>query len=97
MKLALARTLLLERETLSLDEPTLGLDVKTINLFINIIKNFENTIIFASHILSVFEKICDRIAFINEGKIIKRGTQEQHSPFCDIIIMDYFLGSLIEI
>ena len=77
MKLALARTLLLERDILFLDEPTLGLDVKTVNLFIDIIKNVESTIIFTSHDLSVVEKLCDRIAFINEGKIIKIGTQEE--------------------
>jgi len=77
MKLALARTLLLERDILFLDEPTLGLDVKTINLFIDIIKNLESTVIFTSHDLSVVEKLCDRIAFINEGKIIKIGTQDE--------------------
>ena len=73
----LARTLLLERDILFLDEPTLGLDVKTINLFIDIIKNVESTVIFTSHDLSVVEKLCDRIAFINEGKILKIGTQEE--------------------
>jgi len=77
MKLALARTLLIERDILFLDEPTLGLDVKTVNLFIDIIKNVESTIIFTSHDLSVVEKLCDRIAFINEGKIIKIGTQDE--------------------
>jgi ABC-2 type transport system ATP-binding protein len=77
MKLALARTLLLERDILFLDEPTLGLDVKTVNLFIDIIKNIESTIIFTSHDFSVVEKLCDRIAFINEGKILKIGTQEE--------------------
>jgi len=77
MKLALARTLLLERDILFLDEPTLGLDVKTINLFIDIIKEINSTIIFTSHDLSVVEKLCHRIAFINHGKIIKIGTQEE--------------------
>ena len=77
MKLVLARTLLLERNILFLDEPTLGLDVKTVNLFIDIIKNVESTIIFTSHDLSVVEKLCDRIVFINEGKIIKIGTQDE--------------------
>ena len=77
MKLALARTLLLERDILFLDEPTLGLDVKTVNLFIDIIKNVESTIIFTSHDLSVVEKLCNRIAFINDGKILKIATQEE--------------------
>jgi len=77
MKLALARTLLLERKILFLDEPTLGLDVKTVNLFINIIKNVGSTVVFTSHDLSVVEKLCDRIAFIIDGKIIKIWTQEE--------------------
>jgi len=41
IKLALARTMLSEREILFLDEPKLGLDVKTVNLFIDIIKKQE--------------------------------------------------------
>jgi len=77
MKLAIARTLLLEREILFLDEPTLGMDVNTIALFIDIIKSFKGTIILTSHDLSVVEKLCDRIAFINEGKILNIGTQEE--------------------
>ncbi len=77
MKLALARILLLERDILFLDEPTLGMDVKTVNLFIDIIKNIESTIILTSNDLSVVEKLCHRIAFINEGKILKIGTQEE--------------------
>ncbi len=77
MKLALCRTLLLERDILFLDEPTLGLDVKTIALFVDIIKNLDHTIIFTSHDLSVVEKLCDRIAFINEGEILNIGTQDE--------------------
>ena len=77
MKLALCRTLLLERDILFLDEPTLGLDVKTISLFVDIIKNVEGTVIITSHDLSVVEKLCDRIAFINKGKVLNIGTQEE--------------------
>ena len=77
LKLVLARTLLLERVILFLDEPTIGLDVKTVNLFIDKIKNVETTVIFTSYNLSVVEKLCDRIVFINEGKTLKIGTQEE--------------------
>lgn len=77
MKLALCRTLLLERDILFLDEPTLGMDVNTIALFVDIIKSFKGTIILTSHDLSVVEKLCDRIAFINQGRIINIGTQEE--------------------
>ncbi|MFX1500542.1 MAG: ABC transporter ATP-binding protein [Promethearchaeota archaeon] len=71
MKLALCRTLLLERDILFLDEPTLGLDVKSIFFIVDLLKNQKKTILLTSHDMSVVEKLCDRIAFINHGKILK--------------------------
>ncbi len=76
MKLALCRTLLLDRKILFLDEPTLGLDVKSIALIIKKLKNLKKTIFLTSHDMGVVEKLCDRIAFINKGKIVKIGTKE---------------------
>ena len=76
MKLALCRTLLLERKVLFLDEPTLGLDVKSISFIINRLKNTDFTIFLTSHDMNVVEKLCSRIAFINKGNILKIGTQQ---------------------
>ena len=77
MKLALMRTLILERDILFLDEPTLGLDVKSVDFIVKKIKNTTKTIFLTSHDMSVIEKLCDRIAFLNNGKIIKIGTQSE--------------------
>jgi ABC-2 type transport system ATP-binding protein len=71
MKLALCRTLLLERNILFLDEPTLGLDVKSISFIVDILKKEDKTIFLNSHDMSVVEKLCDRVAFINHGKILE--------------------------
>lgn len=76
MKLALCRTLLLNREILFLDEPTLGLDVKSISFIVKKLKDINKTIFLTSHDMGVVEKLCDRIAFINQGKILKIGTKE---------------------
>ncbi|HDZ17504.1 hypothetical protein LCGC14_0823920 [marine sediment metagenome] len=76
MKLALCRTLLLERKILFLDEPTLGLDVSTKNLITDKLRKVKKTIFLCSHDLSVVEKLCDRVAFINKGTIQKIGTKE---------------------
>ena len=76
MKLALCRTLLLNRKLLLLDEPSLGLDVKLKKYLIEKLKNVDNTIILTSHDMVFVEKVCDRIGFINEGKITKIGTKE---------------------
>ncbi|MFX1363449.1 MAG: ABC transporter ATP-binding protein [Promethearchaeota archaeon] len=77
MKLALCRTLLLEREILFLDEPTLGLDVKSKSFIIEKIKNLDKTIFLTSHDMSVVEKLCDRVAFINSGRILKIGNKNE--------------------
>jgi len=76
MKLALCRTLLIDRKILLLDEPTLGLDVESTHIIINKLKDMNRTIFLTSHDLNVVEKLCDRIAFINEGKILKIGTKQ---------------------
>ena len=76
-KLALCRTLLLERKILFLDEPTLGLDVQSVSFMIEQIKNANSTVFLTSHDMSVVEKLCDRIAFINNGKIVRVGTQNE--------------------
>jgi len=76
MKLALCRTLLLNRKLLLLDEPSLGLDVKLKKYLIEKLKNVDSTIILTSHDMSFVEKLCDRIGFINQGKITKIGTKE---------------------
>lgn len=57
-----------------LDEPTGGLDPLIQQQFFNLLKE-ENengaTILFSSHILSEVQKLCDRVAIIKEGTIIK--------------------------
>lgn len=76
MKLALCRTLLLERDILLLDEPTLSLDVESKIFVINKLKKTNSTIFLTSHDMGVVEKLCDRIAFINKGNILKIGDKE---------------------
>ncbi|MFX0025183.1 MAG: ATP-binding cassette domain-containing protein [Candidatus Hermodarchaeota archaeon] len=77
MKLALLRTLLLDRKILFLDEPTLGLDVKMVKFVIDKLKESKKTIFITSHDMNVVEKLCDRVAFINYGEILNIGTQRE--------------------
>jgi len=76
MKLALLKTFLLNRDIMFLDEPTLGLDIKTKLFVIDKLKNINKTIFISSHDMSVVEKLCDRIAFIDQGNILKIGTRQ---------------------
>lgn len=78
-KLSLCRVLLSDPKILFLDEPTLGLDVKTTNFIINKLKNSSETIFLTSHNMDVVEKLCTKIAFINNGKILKIGSKVELS------------------
>jgi ABC-2 type transport system ATP-binding protein len=60
-------------EILFLDEPTVGVDVQTRHAIINYLKELNKkgtTLIYTSHQLSEAEDLCERIALIDEGRII---------------------------
>jgi ABC-2 type transport system ATP-binding protein len=77
-RLEIARGLIHHPKILFLDEPTIGLDAQTRNFLWNYIKELnkkENmTVFLTTHYLEEAEKIADRIAIIDHGKIIKIGT-----------------------
>ena len=73
-KVGIVQGLLHQPKVIFLDEPTAGLDPLIQQKFFNLIKE-ENekgaTIFFSSHILSVVQKICHRVAIIREGRIVE--------------------------
>lgn len=72
-RLAIATTFLGHPELIILDEPTNGLDplgiIEVRNLILDLNKKGK-TIIIASHILTEMEKLCNRVAIYNKGKIV---------------------------
>ena len=63
-----------------LDEPMTGLDPKSSYILKEMMREHAdkgNTVFFSTHVLEVAEKICDRIAIINKGKILFCGTFEE--------------------
>ncbi|MFW9942107.1 MAG: ABC transporter ATP-binding protein [Candidatus Thorarchaeota archaeon] len=76
-KLSLCRVFLSDPKILFLDEPTLGLDVMTTKFIIDKLKNSDKTIFLTSHNMDIVDKLCTKIAFINNGKIIKLGSKEE--------------------
>lgn len=79
-KLVLISALIHEPEVFILDEPMVGLDPKSSFHLKEIMRqqcHEGKTVFFSTHVLEVAEKLCDRIAIINKGKIIALGTMEE--------------------
>jgi ABC-2 type transport system ATP-binding protein len=73
-KVGIVQGLLHEPKLIILDEPTSGLDPLMQQKFFDLIVQESQkgaTVFFSSHILSEVQKMCNRVAFIKEGKIIK--------------------------
>lgn len=76
-KVAIARALINDPEVVIFDEPASGLDPRTtraINQFVTELGNDGTTVVFSAHNLYHVEDVCDRVAIMNEGKIVARGT-----------------------
>ncbi|MCG9130635.1 ABC transporter ATP-binding protein [Candidatus Poribacteria bacterium] len=80
-KVAIARALLTTPMLLLLDEPTTGLDPKSkrdVQAFIEDIRQERNAVIvLTTHDMVEAEKLCDKIAIIDNGRFIAEGTVEE--------------------
>ncbi len=79
-RVALALALLNEPALLFLDEPTTGLDPQVRHEIHNIIEELKQagkTILMTTHYIEEAERLCDRVAIIDQGKIIELGTPRE--------------------
>ena len=63
-----------------MDEPFVGLDPKashTLKLMMRELCDDGGAIFFSTHVLEVAEKLCDKVAIIRNGRLIKSGTMEE--------------------
>lgn len=79
-KLLIISVLLYNPKNWILDEPMTGLDPEASYTLKNLMREHSkkgNTVFFSTHVLEVAEKLCDKIAIINKGRIIFVGTVEE--------------------
>ena len=78
-KVALISALAHNPKVLIMDEPFVGLDPKAVYDMKELMKQMAKdgkTVLFSTHILDVAEKLCDRVAIIKNGKIVKTGNMK---------------------
>ncbi len=79
-KLAIISALIHEPKLLIMDEPFVGLDPKAAHILKSLMRDLcdrGGSIFFSTHVLEVAEKLCDKVAIIKGGKLIKSGTMEE--------------------
>lgn len=79
-KLAIISALVHEPKLIIMDEPFVGLDPKASHLLKTTMRELcesGTAIFFSTHVLEVAEKLCDKIAIIKDGKLIKSGTMDE--------------------
>lgn len=77
IRLNIVRAMLNNPKMLFMDEPTNGLDPMNAMILKDMIKEFRadgGTVFITSHIMSDIDQLCDRVAFIVEGKIVEMDT-----------------------
>ena len=79
-KLAIISAWLHEPKLFLMDEPFVGLDPKAAHLLKEMMREMcdeGGAIFFSTHVLEVAEKLCDKVAIIKSGRLIRSGTMEE--------------------
>lgn len=79
-KLAIISALIHEPKLLVMDEPFVGLDPKASHLLKQLMRQIcdqGGAIFFSTHVLEVAEKLCDKVAIIKDGKLIRSGSMDE--------------------
>ena len=79
-KLALISALIHNPKLIIMDEPFVGLDPKASHLLKEMMREHcdnGGAIFFSTHVLEVAEKLCDKVAIIKQGRLIRSGTMEE--------------------
>ncbi len=79
-KLAMIAAWLHAPKLILMDEPFVGLDPKASHLLKTMMRAFcdeGGAIFFSTHVLEVAEKLCDKVAIIKNGRLVKAGSMEE--------------------
>ena len=92
-RLNIAIGLLNNPELLYFDEPTAGIDPESRTSILETIRSFKNdgkTVIYTSHYMPEIEKICDQVAILDQGRIIRHGLLEAmlHEEKADSVVIE---------
>jgi ABC-2 type transport system ATP-binding protein len=91
-RLALAQALINDPDLLILDEPAAALDpagVQQVRELLRTARHAGKSIFFSSHQLAEVEQICDRIAFLNQGRLVRYGPLRELQGQSGRIVLEF--------
>jgi phospholipid/cholesterol/gamma-HCH transport system ATP-binding protein len=95
-RVALARAIILDPELLFLDEPTTGLDPNSANELDELILNLQSTMgltmVLVTHDLDTLWRVTNRVAFLDQGKVLCVGTMDELTNNPDPAIQEFVSG-----
>jgi ABC-2 type transport system ATP-binding protein len=94
-RVLIAQALVHKPAVVVLDEPTAGVDVELRNLLWSFLRGLHSeghTIVLTTHYLEEAEKLCDRIAILNHGKVVALDTKQAllNSEICRKILVSVY-------
>lgn len=93
-KIMIVASLIHQPSVWILDEPLTGLDPQSAYKLKQYMREYADsgkTVFFSSHVIEVVEKLCDRIAIINKGKLIAVDTLDNIRASADVSLEELFL------
>lgn len=91
-RVALASVLVMQPEVLALDEPTAGLDPRGRRGIINLLAGLDQTVLVATHDLSLVEEIFPRVILMDAGRIVFDGDTKKALMDRDLLMEHGLLG-----
>lgn len=96
-KVALAAALLHSPSVLILDEPFESVDPVSSKVIVDVLQHYRSsggTILFSSHVMDTVERLCDHIAIVSSGEVVRSGSVQELTQASTVRLEDIFIDAV---
>ena len=96
-KVALAAALLHSPEVLILDEPFESVDPVSSKVIVDVLQHYRasgGTIVFSSHVMDTVERLCDHVAVVSAGQVVRSGAVQDLTQNATVRLEDIFIEAV---
>lgn len=96
-KVALAAALLHSPSVLILDEPFESVDPVSSKVIVDVLQHYRSsggTIMFSSHVMDTVERLCDHVAIVADGQVVRAGAVDELTSAGNVRLEDIFIDAV---